>query len=103
MRSDDQADGAVYAGDFFDGGGIFDVAEAGAAILLGENDAKKAHLRELGHDFDRKVGDFIPLHDVGSDFTFGKFANAAAEMLLFIGKVEVHVASWVSFGRKKQL
>ena len=103
MCGDDQANGAVDARDFFDGGGIFDVAEAGAAILLGENDAEKAHLRELGHDFHGKVRDFIPLHDVRRDFAFGKFANAAAELLLFIGKVEVHVASWVSFLRKKQL
>ena len=88
MRGDDDADRAVDARKFFDGDDVFDVAEACAAILFRENDAEQAHLGELGHDFSGKVGDFVPLHDVRSDFAFGEFANAAAELLLFIGKGE---------------
>ena len=33
---------------------------------------------------------FVPLHDVRSDFAFGKFADAAAELVLFVGKREIH-------------
>ncbi len=45
---------------------------------------------ELRNDFRGKVGRFVPLHDVGSDFRFGKFTNAAAQMFLFVCEREIH-------------
>ena len=94
MGGDNQADRAIHAGEFFDGRGIFDVAETSTALLFGENDAEKAHFGELRNNFAGKAGSFVPLHDVRSDFTFGKFTYAAAELILFIGKSEVHEASF---------
>jgi hypothetical protein len=41
---------------------------------------------------------------VRGDFAFGEFANAATELLLFIGKGEVHVASEIGeFWQKLEL
>src|SRR5262249_25844553 len=94
VRGDDDANRSVHARQFFDGDDVFDIAEAGAAILFRENYAQQAHFRELGHDFAGKVRHFVPLHDVRSDFAFGKFTNTAAELLLFVGQREVHGASW---------
>ena len=101
VRGYDDADRAVHAGEFFNGDYVFDVAEAGATIFFGKDDAEQTHFGELGHDFAGKVGDFVPLHDVRKDFAFGKFANAAAELVLFIRKREVHEASWSALGVKK--
>ncbi len=92
VRGDNDANGSVYAGKLFDGDDVLDVAEASATVLLGKNDAEEAHFGELRHDFEREMGDFIPLHDVRRDFAFGKFADAFAELLLLIGKGEIHAA-----------
>jgi hypothetical protein len=45
--------------------------------------------------------DFVPFHDVRSDFAFGEFTNTAAELVLLIGKVKVHEASCQRMGSKK--
>ena len=81
VRRDDDADRAVDAREFLDRSGVFDVAEAGAAVFFGKDDAEQAHFGELGHDFGWKVRGFVPLHDVRGDFAFGEFADAAAQLL----------------------
>ena len=75
MRGNEEADRAIDTGEFFDDGGVFDVAEAGTAVFLREDDTHEAHFGEFGEKFGGKVGDFVPLHNVGSDFAFGKFAD----------------------------
>ena len=39
MGGNDDADGAIDAGEFGDGGDVFDVAHAGAAVFGREDDA----------------------------------------------------------------
>ena len=90
VRGDKQADGTVYTCELFDGGGVFDVAESGAAVLLGENDAHQAHFGQFGKYFRGEMGDFVPLHYMRSDLSLGKFADGLAEVLLFVGKSEIH-------------
>ena len=51
VRGNEKADGAIDAREFFDDGGVFDVAEAGAAVLLRENNAHQAHFGELWEEF----------------------------------------------------
>ncbi len=45
VRRDDQSDRAIHARQLFDGDDVFGVAEAGAAVRFGENDAEQPHLR----------------------------------------------------------
>src|SRR5271166_1835309 len=90
VRRDEQSYRTVDAREFFDDRGVFDVAEAGAAVLFGEDDAKEAHFGELGKEFEGEVRGFIPLHDVGADFAFGEFADGFTEMVLFVGEGEIH-------------
>src|SRR5579862_5111947 len=90
VRGDNDADRAVHAREFFDGNHVFDVAEASAAVFFRENDAEQAHFGKLGNDFDGKARGFVPHHDMRGDFAFGEFADAAAELLLFVGELEVH-------------
>ena len=92
MRRDDEADGAIDAREFFDDRGVFDVAKASAAVFLWENDAQQAHFAEFGKQFQREMGGFVPLHDVRSDFALGKFANTFAQVVLFVGKREIHAS-----------
>ena len=91
VGGDDDADTAVNAREFVDRDGVLDVAEASAAVFFGEDDAEEAHFGELGHDFGWEFGGFVPLHHVGSDFAFGEFADAAAELSLFVGEGKIHV------------
>ena len=89
VRRDDDADGAVHAGKFFDGDDIFDIAEPRAAVFFRENDAEQAELREFRDNFLREMRGFVPLHDVRSDFGFGEFADGAAKLLLFVGERKI--------------
>ena len=84
------ADGAIHAREFFDDGGVFDVAKPRAAEFFGEDDAEEAHFRELGQDFLGKVRGFIPFEDVGGEFAFGKFADGLTQVLLLFGEREIH-------------
>ena len=43
-----------------------------------------------------KMRGLVPLHDVRRDFGFGKFADAATKLLLFVGKGEIHAVLAVS-------
>ena len=48
------ADRAIDAREFFDGDGVFDVAEPGAAVILREDDAQQAEFGQLGNQFGGK-------------------------------------------------
>ena len=85
MGGDDDGHRTVDAGQFFDGDGVLDVTEAGAAVFLWKNYAEQAEIGQRGNNFLRKVGSFIPLHDVRKDLGFSEFADRAAKLLLFVG------------------
>ncbi len=70
--------------------GVLDIAQARAAELFRENHAHQAHFGHLGNQLGGKMGSFVPFHDVRSDFRFGEFANAAAELLLLVAEGKVH-------------
>ena len=86
VRGHDQPHRAIDARQLLDGDDVLDVAQAGAAVLLREDDAQQAQLGELGNQFRRETRGFVPLHDVRSDFRFGEFADGAAKLLLFVGQ-----------------
>src|SRR5579875_1926087 len=54
VRSDDDADGAIHCGKLFNSQDVVHVAEAGAAILDGEDDAHQPHLAELTNNVNGK-------------------------------------------------
>jgi len=91
VRRDDQADGAIDAGEFFDGDHIFGVAEARATIGLWKNHSEQAHFGKLRNDLRGKTRGFVPLHYMRKDFGCGKIAHAAAQLLLLIGKRKIHL------------
>src|SRR5258708_27117 len=93
MSSNDQADGSVDARQFFDHRRILDVAESSTAVFLGKNNSQQTHLAKLGNQFGRKTRGFVPLHHVRSDFSLGKFANGAPELLLLVSGGKIHGAS----------
>src|SRR5580704_12692909 len=92
VRRHEQANGAVHTGEFLNSRGVFDVAQARAAVFLRKNDTQQAHFREFGQNFRGKVRDFVPFHDVWADFALGEFADGLSEALLFVGKREIHVS-----------
>ena len=47
VRRDDDADRSIHAREFFDGGDVFDVAHAGAAVLGRKDDAQQTELAEF--------------------------------------------------------
>ncbi len=69
---------------------VLDVAESGAAQLLGEEDAEEAELGGLGHDGARELLRLVELLDVGGDFFFGELARRGADRLLLFGQGKVH-------------
>ena len=90
VGGDDNADRPVDARELLNGDYIFDVAEPRAAVFFGENNAQQAHFAELRHDLAGKTRGLVPFHDVRGDFTLREFADAAAELVLFVGKGEIH-------------
>ena len=93
VSSNEEADRAVDSRKLFDDGGVLDVAESGAAVFFGKNNAQQAHFRKLRENLARKVRGFVPLHHVRSNFALSEFADGLAELLLFVGESEIHGAS----------
>src|SRR6185312_8806652 len=85
---DNDADGSVHGGEFFDCEHVIDVREPGAAVFDGNDHSHEAHLAELLHHFGRKLAGFVPLHYVGSDLGGGEVANFAAQLLLVLSERE---------------
>ena len=75
MGGDDDADRAIHAREFLDGGHVFDVAHSGTAVLRREDHAHQAHLAQLFDGGEGEFSGFVPLHDVRSDLVLREFAN----------------------------
>ena len=90
VRGHDDADRAIHARKLLDDDGVFEIAHSRAAVLLGENHAEQAHFGQLGNDFRGKLGGFVPLHHVRSDFGLGEFADGAPKLLLLVGEGKFH-------------
>src|SRR6185312_8227501 len=86
VRSDNNADGSVHGGKFFDCEHVIDVREPGAAVFDGNDHSQEAHLAELLHHFGGKLAGFVPLHHIGSDLGGGEVANFAAQLLLVLSE-----------------
>src|SRR6185436_13334660 len=82
--------GTIDPGKLLNRDHILDVAETRATVFLRENDAQQAHFAKFRHDLAGKTRGLIPLHDVWGDLTLCKLADAAAELVLFVGKGEIH-------------
>ncbi len=95
VRGHDERDRSIHARQFFDGDHVFDIAEAGAAVVFREEDAQQAEFGELGNEFGGKARGFVPFHDVRGDFRLREIAHGALKLLLFVGEGEVH-AGWAS-------
>ena len=76
MRRDDDAHRAIHARQLFDGGDIFHVAHARAAVFGGKNCSYQSQLAQFFHDCQRELASLVPLHDVGDYLALGKLANA---------------------------
>ena len=93
MRSHGERDGRVHRGQLFDHDDVFDVAEAGAAILLRKNNTQQAQLSQFGHQLGGKMCRLVPLHHVRGDFAGGEFPHSLPQLLLFIGEGKIHALS----------
>src|SRR5437879_3106477 len=91
MRSDNDPDGAVHAGQLLDEDGVLDIAEAGAAELLRKNRAHISELAELADRLQRKLLRLVPLHHMRRDLRFRKFAHCVTKLNLFRRQFKIHV------------
>jgi len=76
---DEDADGGIDGGDFFDGEDGFEEGSGGATVGFGDLDAHEAELKELAEE--RGVEGLLFVHgaDEGRDFVAGKVADGVAE------------------------
>ncbi len=92
MCSYDDADRSVDARELLDGDDVLDVAHARAAEFGGKNGAQQAETAEFLDGLHGKARGFVPLHDVRGDLFFGEFADAAAQVVLLVGKLEIQAS-----------
>ena len=90
VRGNRQGHARIDAGELFDADAVIDGAHAGAAVLVGKLDAHQAELGELGHQLFGEMLSLVPLHHVGTNFSFREFPNALAKELLLVGQRKVH-------------
>src|SRR5581483_10819425 len=67
---------------------VLDVAEPGAAVLLGEDDAEEAQLAELRHHLARELLRLVDLLDDGVDLAAGELAHRLLDVPLLRGERE---------------
>jgi len=70
---------------------VFDVAEPGAAVLLGEEDAQEAQLARLGDDLAGKLLALVDLVDDRIDLAAGELPCGLLDGALLVGQGKVHV------------
>ena len=87
---DRDAHRAVDARQLLDRQDVLHVAEAGATVLLGKQDAQQTHLARLHDDGPREFLRLVPLGDVGGDLFLGKVPDALAQHVLVVGQREFH-------------
>ena len=93
MRRDDDADRAIHAREFFDGGDVFHIAHARAAVLGGKNRSQQPELAQFFDGRQRKLAGLVPLHDVGRDLALGKLADAFLQLQLLVVQLEIQNSS----------
>src|SRR6185369_6461926 len=87
VGGDTDPDRRIDLGQLGDDEDVFDVAEAGAAEVLGEDDAQEAELARLGHHL---AGELLALVDDGVDFTPGELPGGLLDGALFVGQGKIH-------------
>ena len=90
MRPHGDAHRGIHAVELFDGEGVRNIVEPGAAILLGHQRAEKTRLAQAAHDLVRELVRLVEVVDGRSDLGQRPFARHAAHRLLFRCQVEVH-------------
>src|SRR6185369_6082570 len=93
MRRDDDANRAVHARQFVDGGHVLDVTHSCAPILGRKHDTHEAHFSEFLNGRHGKLAGFIPLHDVRRNLSLGVFAHALLQLQLLVVQLEIQNSS----------
>src|SRR5215469_9214047 len=89
MRGYDDAYRSVDTREFLDGGDVFDITHASAAVLLRKHNSHQPELAQLLDGREREVSLLVPLHDVRLDFALGELAHALFQLQLFFVQLEV--------------
>ena len=72
---------------------VFDIAEPGAAVLLGEDDAEEPELSRLRHHLAGELLRLVDLVDDGIDLAAGELPRGLLDGALLFGQGKVHVSS----------
>ena len=91
VRRHDQRNARVDARQFFNHDGIFDIAEASAAKLFGEDGAHDAHLPSLLNDFQGENLALVPFQNVRRNLSLGEITDGLFELDLLRRIFEVHI------------
>ena len=92
VRRDADADRGVDLGQLGDDDHVLDVAEAGAAVLLGEDDAEEAELARLGDDLAGELLALVDLVDDRIDLAAGELPRGLLDGALLVGQGKIHVS-----------
>jgi hypothetical protein len=87
---DDDPERAPDPADLLDGDRVGEIVEAGATLVLGDRDAKPAHLAEALHDLGREAVRLLVLLDDRRDLLRHEVADRLAEEPVLRREVEVH-------------
>ena len=93
MGGEDDACAAVHSGQLLHSDGVAQSVQPGAAALLGEGDAHKAHLTQF---VDGLVGEFILLvqHERnGLDLLFRKGPDLCPQFLVGLSRLKQHLVT----------
>src|SRR5215470_4650694 len=93
MCSDGDAHRAIDTREFLDRDHVLHIAQSGATIFSRKDRAHHSHLAQFLNDFHGVMTGFVPLHHVGTDLPFGKFADGFLELQLFVRKLKIQTAS----------
>ena len=93
MSRHDQGYGRVDPSQFLDDDSLVNVPHPGTGERLGKNRPERAKMPQLPGQFLGNLLLFIPFPDVGFDLSFGELTHRPAQVVLFTGRIEVHVAS----------
>jgi hypothetical protein len=83
---DQDTDGGIDGGDFFDGEDGAEEGTADATVFDGDFDAHEAEVEELGDEFGRHLLGFVHLADQRCDLLAGELADGFLQDLLLRGE-----------------
>jgi hypothetical protein len=89
VRRHPEADRGIDAGQLVDDEDVLDVAHAGTAVFLGDDDAEEAELSGLGEDLVRELLRLVHLLDDGIDGLGCEVAGRFAHRALLLVEAEV--------------